>query len=97
MARVLDIRATQLVEAVVEPAHRLITPRTANPRALTGGRWGNASTSPTGSPLRRSGSWKASAASPAAVFIDPLNVRSDYPPSSLGMKKTSQPGRIGWK
>ena len=20
-----------------------------------------------------------------------------YPPSSLGMKKTSQPGRIGWK
>jgi hypothetical protein len=40
VARVLDIRATQLVEAVVEPAHRLITPRTANPFALTGGRWG---------------------------------------------------------
>jgi hypothetical protein len=40
VARVLDIRATQLVEAVVEPAHRLITLRTANPRALTGARWG---------------------------------------------------------
>jgi hypothetical protein len=40
VACVLDIRATQLVEAVVEPANRLITPRTANLRALTGRQWG---------------------------------------------------------
>jgi hypothetical protein len=97
VARVLDMQATQLVEAVLVPVYRLMTPRTANPRALTGGRWGRRFNIANRVAASTKQELEGERHIPAAVVVDPLNVRWDYPPSSLGMKKTSEPGRSGWK